>query len=180
MAPATYEAFGPDLATIGALRLPATFSLHVYEPNPRVANDYLFDVALMYGVNPGDNLPELRAVWSLTHEVPEALDILRAERSLPEWRRVALMMLAAAEAESAGQEVSSAIRLASDTPASRRYDRITPDLLREVAEVYQSARAAGEPTTKAVAQRFFKADATAAKWVWRARKDGFLPPFEED
>lgn len=63
-----------------------------------------------------------------------------------------------------------------DVPTTRRRDRITDALLREVAEVYRNAWAEGENPTSAVAAHFFKSHSTAARWVGLARKAGYLGP----
>lgn len=51
-----------------------------------------------------------------------------------------------------------------------------PGHYRDVAGVYANAWLAGEPPTKAVAEKFSVNPATAAKWVSKARKLGFLEP----
>lgn len=176
LTPRAAETFADGFATVGAIQIPRSFSLHVFEPSPTDATEHPFDVVLMYGIAPSDNLAELRAVWSATHPIEEALDTLRTERPLAQWRGMAIMLLAANEAQEVGADVPEAIRQASRAPQTRRRDRITPDLLREVAEVYRGAQAAGRPTTQAVAEHFTKAEGTAAKWVWRARRGGFIDP----
>jgi hypothetical protein len=52
--------------------------------------------------------------------------------------------------------------------------RATPDLLREIAEVYQGAAHTGAPT-KAVREHFGIAESTASLYVKRARTAGVLP-----
>jgi|SRR5665647_1061483 len=166
---------GADLVQVGAVMLPRTFELRVYQPNPKDAEDYLFDVVLMYAVAEGDGAV-LRMVWSNTHDVPAALDELRQSRPLSEWLRIAILDLAAGAAESSGSDVSEAIRVAATVPVTRRRDRVTDDLLREVADVYRKAWAAGDPPTQAVASHFYKSHSTAARWVGLARKAGYLGP----
>lgn len=46
----------------------------------------------------------------------------------------------------------------------------------KVAEIYNEAASAGRPPTMAVAAAFDVPKSTAAKWVFRTREWGFLPP----
>lgn len=55
-----------------------------------------------------------------------------------------------------------------------RRNRITDDLLREVADIYNNANEIGAAPTRAVAEHFQKSHSTAAKWVGSARRKGFL------
>jgi hypothetical protein len=55
-----------------------------------------------------------------------------------------------------------------------RYRRMTPDLLSRVAQTYRSDTT-GRPT-QAVAEAYGIPHPTAARWVYRARKAGHLPP----
>jgi hypothetical protein len=52
---------------------------------------------------------------------------------------------------------------------------ITPDLLGRVAAIYAAAKAAGRPTTKAIADALGVSEKTADKYVRRARDRGILP-----
>ncbi len=64
------------------------------------------------------------------------------------------------------------------THASRRRD-LDDDRLAEVAKVYREAQAAGESTRKALVKHFDLGSIdTAAKWIVKARRRGFLPPAE--
>jgi hypothetical protein len=166
---------GTDLVKVGSVALPRTFELRVFEPNPKVAGDYLFDAVLGYAVTEGDGAV-LRTVWSNTHDVPTALDELRRERPLAEWLRIAIGTLVADAAEDAGSDVPAAIRAATTVPVTRRRDRVTDALLRAVADVYREAWTNGEPPTKAVATHFYKSHSTAARWVHLAREAGHLGP----
>lgn len=58
----------------------------------------------------------------------------------------------------------------------RRRNRITPQLLDEVAQVYREAFDAGTAPTQAVGTHFGIPHSTAANWVTRARRDGQLGP----
>ena len=60
--------------------------------------------------------------------------------------------------------------------ALSRQRKVTDELLREVAEVYQSDTL-GAPTL-AVEDHFDKPNRTATRWVKLARHRGFLPPYE--
>ena len=55
------------------------------------------------------------------------------------------------------------------------YRRVDDDFLRQVAEVYRDARAAGRSTQRAIQEQLGPtSDANARRWVARARKAGFL------
>jgi hypothetical protein len=69
------------------------------------------------------------------------------------------------------------IRAATHARAGR--PKITRDLLQEVADVYRRAHERGDPPTQAVADHFPTPRSTAAKWVQRAREEGFLGKTEE-
>lgn len=56
---------------------------------------------------------------------------------------------------------------------SRAKRRVTPEFLREVAEVYKANMAA---PTRAVRERFFVGERMASKYVQQARAAGLLPP----
>lgn len=55
-------------------------------------------------------------------------------------------------------------------PLSRRRNRVTDDLLLQVAKVYRDAWDAGQPPTKAVIAHFHVSPSTAGRWVGMARK----------
>ena len=57
--------------------------------------------------------------------------------------------------------------------------KVTDELLAEVAEVYRDANSHGSAPTQAVADYFQRPRSTAAKWVQRARAEGFLGPAVE-
>lgn len=180
------------MVEVGRIRVPQEFETWVHTFHPEGNQHADVQIWLMYWVEAGEI--RLHAVWSTTHEVDEALAWLREGQPLSEWKRLALINLAADEAhrsikrhDDSGQWVGasakevvettqSAIRQAYYTPLRRRRDRVTDDVLREVAEVYRDAQAAGEPPTIAVKEHFYKSHSSAARWVGRARQGGFLPP----
>jgi hypothetical protein len=53
---------------------------------------------------------------------------------------------------------------------------LSRELLRQVAEVYRKAYAAGDPPTKAVAEHFTVSHRTATRWVSEARRVGEMGP----
>lgn len=60
-------------------------------------------------------------------------------------------------------------------PAARpRQRKLTPQFLREVAEVYSAAKREGRPPTIAVAEHFRVSHRTATRWAGEARKAGEL------
>ncbi len=65
---------------------------------------------------------------------------------------------------------------AHDAARPQRRRTVTKDLLRQVAEVYRTALAAGDPPTAAVAEHFTRSHSTAARWVGMARTAGELGP----
>jgi hypothetical protein len=62
----------------------------------------------------------------------------------------------------------------------RRRTPLTDDFLREVADVYRTARAQGTSTQGAIQKRWPTSEANARRWVARARKAGFLGPAPAD
>ena len=60
--------------------------------------------------------------------------------------------------------------------APSKRERISQDLLRDVARVYREAHAEGRRPTQAVATHFDKPRSTAGRWVGLARQAGFLGP----
>jgi hypothetical protein len=58
----------------------------------------------------------------------------------------------------------------------RRGSRTTEAHLREVADVYREALAAGKPPTKAIGAHWYVTPPTASRWVAKAREVGFLGP----
>lgn len=58
-------------------------------------------------------------------------------------------------------------------PAGRRV-RLTDEMLEQVASTYRSAFAQGKAPTKAVAASFGVSHSSAARWVGRARDEGYL------
>ena len=117
-------------------------------------------------------------------DVPQALDILRNARPMEWWKRHVFMQMVfqLAREEIGGPPGSPAgddawstamgetLRDGFRVPISPRRNRLTPEHLARVAEVYRTAWQAGEPPTKAVAQSFEVSHSTAARWVGAARK----------
>ena len=190
-AAAHLRANGPSgKVRIGDLWIPAAFEYVVSS----IHAEHTFLVALMYAIEDGEI--HLRMAYSPTHELNEALAILRKLSPITRWKREALMYLAAEKDGAAleliervlnrpatysemsrderGDVIGEAIRTAARTPLRRRRDRITDDLLREVAQVYRAANDAGEAPTMAVAQHFYKSHSSAARWVGLAREAGHL------
>jgi hypothetical protein len=153
--------------------VPAAFQIHAFRFDG--TGSYVFSAYLGYEVQAGEL--QLRGIQSTTHEVDEAVRILRREKSWDKWKQFALMLLFADEKERAGgtpEEVGEAIRLAHSMPVRRTRRQVTDRMLREVAEVYRLAWEAGKPPTVAVADHFNKSRSTAARWVGFAREQGFL------
>lgn len=71
---------------------------------------------------------------------------------------------------------SGMIDTVREAAGPRRRRIVTPALLREVAEVYRGAHAAGNPPTVAVQEHFNTSHRNAARWVAEARKAGILGP----
>ena len=59
---------------------------------------------------------------------------------------------------------------------SRTNRRVTPALLREVADVYRDALADGRHPTREVKDHYFVSERQAGNYVQRARAAGFLAP----
>src|ERR1035437_8326656 len=62
--------------------------------------------------------------------------------------------------------------------AERRTGRprsVTPDFLREVAEIWSAAKDLKEDPRAAVAERFGAAPSTAGRWITKARDAGLIP-----
>lgn len=175
-----------DRVRVGEAVVPPVFELFVAEMNPLDPNSPKFAVVLMYEVVDGH--AELRGVWSDTDEPQDALDELRRDAKLSDWKRHAIQTSAMnlVEEEVLGQggawddtnsaRMKAAAQAGHRAPVTRRRDRVTDALLREVATVYRDAQEAGEPPTKAVAAHFYKSHSSAARWVGFARKAGHLPP----
>jgi hypothetical protein len=71
------------------------------------------------------------------------------------------------------REIAAAMRRQASLDRRPRRPRGIPPLT-EVAQVYRDARDRRENPTQAVANRWDAAHSTAAKWVMRARADGYL------
>jgi hypothetical protein len=165
---------------LGEIWVPELFELEFAEHDPTDPNNPRLVINLLFEVV--NEAVQLREVIADPLEVPEALDHLRARRSMNEWKRIALMTLAAKLAEAALEAsgrpydedgaaiVGEAIRRAHRTPIARRRDRITSEHLAEVARVYREAWEAGEHPTIAVQDHFGVSHSTAARWVGQARR----------
>jgi hypothetical protein len=57
---------------------------------------------------------------------------------------------------------------------ARRRNRITDDLLNEVARVYRQAIVDRRPPKKAIQQAWHVSEATAGRYIMRARERGYL------
>ena len=69
-------------------------------------------------------------------------------------------------------------RLRLDEATERKTGRprsVTPDFLREVAEIWSSAKVLGDEPRTAVAKRFGAAPSTAGRWITKARDAGLIP-----
>jgi hypothetical protein len=66
----------------------------------------------------------------------------------------------------------------ADLEIGERRWRMTDEHLEEVASVYREAYAKGDPTARAIAERWTTTEQNARRWVSRARGRGFLPPTE--
>jgi hypothetical protein len=74
----------------------------------------------------------------------------------------------------AGGTLTSDYRAATRAPRER--GRVSDEMLRETANVYRAALAAGKRPTQAVTREMHVSRATAGRWVAQARKRGFLGP----
>lgn len=109
--------------------------------------------------------------------VTEALDRLgsieeRGREAVVRWLRGELFGILGEGAHAPGME--SFVQAVAATPTARRKNRLTPEHFRAVAKVYLDAEPTGQPT-KTVAEHFGCGRSTAAHWVMRARRDGYLP-----
>jgi hypothetical protein len=171
----------PESVTLGKLQVPERFRLLVRETDRSDAHEVSAIVAYF---EVRDAAIELRQVFADPDEVPEALDYLRGQRAIEEWKRMALMMLAAdatafelrARGATDPEAVGAAIRRAHGTPLARRRNRITGAHLQQVAETYREAWQTGEPPTQAVALHYGVSHSTAARWIGQARNHGHLGP----
>jgi len=70
------------------------------------------------------------------------------------------------------------IKAMSKVIGRRIRQKITPEFLLEVTEIYTKAALAGEPPTKAIQEKFKVSHRTASDYASKARKEGFLPDTE--
>jgi len=161
------------LASVGGIMVPAAFEIHAFRPDG--VGGYAFSAILAYEVQEGEL--RLRSIQSVTHEIDEVARILHRRQSWDDWKRYALMTLAADQAQEAGgtpEDIGRAIRSARRTPVRRTRTRLTDSMLKDVARVYRSAWEPGEAPTWAVAKHFHKSHSTAGRWVGLARERGYL------
>lgn len=71
------------------------------------------------------------------------------------------------------------VAMVRQAPRLQRRRRLTRGFLREVADVYTKAHAAGEPPTMAVAEHFTVSHRTATRWAREARAAGELGPLDD-
>ena len=72
------------------------------------------------------------------------------------------------------QGASGLVALADQSSATARRNRLTEDLLSEVAAVYRQAIAERRPPKKAVQAAWHVSEATAGRYIMRARQRGYL------
>jgi hypothetical protein len=172
--------------------LPASFVMSIQTPAMHTDKDpaYIFanfetdssGVELTGITGHGDWLTHLGSVvaefppaaWQEQAEVLAVLFVIQPERRLTS---------AAARVSKAALPVTVRVGLGKTYTQGKdlmkRRRLITPEHLRRVARVYENAQVLGEPPTQAVQKDFEVSHSTAAKWVGRARDEGFLPPHEK-
>lgn len=175
---------GDELIPWGDRTFPAMFTLDAVNPSQKVTAKLFFMLNVEHEV-------QLRGAVSGTGEIDDILRALFRLRPLDWWKRKAITQLGLARdlpegVNIDGDAISGSVVDYEDwmrgvlAPASitqqRRNNRITPSLLKEVAEVYRSATAEGRAPTTAVADYFSITRENAAKWVGRARREKFLGP----
>jgi hypothetical protein len=165
---------------VGNVMVPGRFRLDV-RPDKQVAGPGVF-IKICYRTE--GNGVVLSRVDANGIDVPQALDILRKARPMEWWKRHVFMQMVFQLAREeiggppgspAGDDawhtaVGETLRDGFNVPISPRRNRLTPEHLAKVAEVYRQAWEDGEPPTKAVAQNFSVSHSTAARWVGAARK----------
>lgn len=178
--------FRPQWERVGTVSYPELFEVVVGE------KDRSRGFTCVLGFQFWKGQPELVGAMSWGAETHVALDRVFSAKPLQFWKRRALLMLAAWGANSEGvsgldaidqlltpegaAEAWGRVRSALEVSTSSRKDRVTPEVLAEVAEVYRTAWKAGRNPTKTVAEHFHKSHSTAARWVGQARKIGALGP----
>jgi len=65
--------------------------------------------------------------------------------------------------------------LQANASSKRSHTRLSPTFLQEVADVYKSTKGGRFPTQN-VAAHYSAAYSTASRWIWLARKAGYLEP----
>lgn len=190
----------PAPVSMGSFNAPRTFhtTIQPTDARGRLAQDWV--LTLLFEADPDEQAILLSGAVAGGAELPELLDLVRRERPLRWWQRRALMSVVAdvtdraavsmfyddgdpwvgdaAERLDAEAEAWQAAqgRAAEGYPLGRRRNRVTRQLLEEVAGIYRKASDVGEPPTQAVASWFGRPHSTAAKWVARARKEGLIDP----
>ncbi|WP_431279875.1 hypothetical protein [Leifsonia poae] len=173
---------------VGIYQLPRLFEMWIAEGGTQVMICVQFWAA--------DGELSLASTHSVGLDVDETVNRLKALRSFPWWKRKAVQQMDYYNI-SADNIISTSTRpegmsrsewdsiISADpalaarvrtVPTTRRRDRITDALLKEVADVYRKAWEDGENPTQSVQKHFYKAYSTSARWVGLARERGFLGP----
>jgi hypothetical protein len=192
----------PTPVSIGGFNAPQTFHSTIVPTDKDgrpLDEDWI--LTLLFGVDVEAQQILVSGAIAGGSELTELLELVRSARPLRWWQRRALLHVvgditerAAAfsfyegeepwdatvdddevHRDAAGWEASQG-RAAERFPLGRRRNRVTVQLLTEVAQTYREAWEAGEPPTRAVSAHFNTSHSTAARWVARARKDGLLGP----
>lgn len=164
--------------------LPIRFTLGVARAN---SESDPWAVELMFRVDRETKEIHFSSIWSGDEDADLAIARLTQIRPIAWWKRHALFRLKFEEASAAlnSQEIPPDEDAANwftyrklqeviGVPVNRKSNRVGPNLLQEVADVYRAAVAAENNPTQAVADHFHKSHSTAANWVMRARKDKYL------
>lgn len=194
----------PAPVSMGSFNTPRTFhtTIQPTDAQGRILEGWV--LTLLFEADPEEQTIVLAGAVAGGIELPDLLDLVRRERPLRWWQRRALMSVVAdvgeraavsmfygdedpwvgPEAERIDAESAAWLtahnRASESYPLGRRRNRVTRQLLEQVAEVYKIAAEAGEPPTQTVAERFGRPHSTAAKWVARARKEGLIDPVGSD
>lgn len=187
----------PLRVKLGTLDVPAAFQLWV--SSTKAPDDGGWAIALMFSVDEETQEVHFTAALSGSMDLSDALERVKAVRPMTWWKRKALLSLTIdsqerqlaeisgthwdqmtpeqQSADDAGmQAIWNRVQAVRAIPLTRRRDRVTSALLKEVANVYRTAWKGGTNPTTAVAEHFYKSHSTAARWVGLARKSGDLGP----
>jgi hypothetical protein len=167
---------------------PQRFELEVTGP---ALHDETFAVSLLFSMDQESKDVSLPSLLCFTHDVDVVVSILKKLRPIAWWKRKAIVEWAlrdtsevaaiitahspedAATLASAGQERVDRV---AQLPVTRKRNRVTDNLLDEVAEIYRSAWKRGDSPTKAVAAAKNFSYSHAAHLVGLSRKRGKLGP----